>query len=351
MGSVKMDDLQTGQVLSGNVYSNEGALVAKAGSIVNEKLKYRLLEFKVTEVDVVGEDKSIFDHKMIIQLQAMDILQKAMRKYVIQMGTSKERKVAARISSLVERTIIAKEVSRTLYNLRAIDNYRFEHTINVCVLCTAYAVLNNFPKEELKTVLLASILHDIGHLLIPKATIEKPGPLRELEKKKMKLHSQLGYKLILSQNFSEEVARVAYEHHERINGTGYPRGLKGKDLSQLSKLLMVADVYDALTSDRTYRRRYTPQEAKEYFMATSGDLFDHDIVKTFFATIPQYPTGSMVLLNTGEVGIVKEQCAWNYSRPEVIIYYGEDKLELKTPKQVKLCEHDNLTKYVVDILT
>jgi len=190
--------------------------------------------------------------------------------------------------------------------LKAIDSYTFSHSVNVAIYAAALAHFLGHSTAEINGICLAGLLHDIGKLDIPRKIVEKPGPLTEDEYKIMQKHALLGYlRLKKTPHINENVLAAVSQHHEKIDGSGYYRGLKGDEIHPWAIILAVADVYDALTTDRVYRTALLPHEGAEILMAScSLNHLEFNAVKFFTEKIPFYPPGTRVVLNTGEIGYI-----------------------------------------------
>ncbi len=229
--------------------------------------------------------------------------------------------VAADISTLVTHNpVILSHVAI----LKAIDNYTFSHSINVAIYASALAYFLGSRPDELREICLAGLLHDIGKLDIPRKIVEKPGPLTDSEYKIMQQHARFGcWRLKNIPYISENVLVAVSQHHEKIDGTGYYQNLKGSQIHPWAIILAVADVYDALTTDRVYRMALLPHEGAEILMAScSLNHLEFNAVKVFTENIPFYPPGTRVVLNTGEIGRIIA-CHDNVPlRPVVNINHG-----------------------------
>lgn len=211
--------------------------------------------------------------------------------------------VAADISALIVRN---PAIFSHVTMLKAIDSYTFSHSVNVAIYATVLAYYLGSTSIELKEICLAGLLHDIGKLDIPQNIVEKPGPLTDSEFKIMQQHALFGYQRLKEiPLISEKVLTAVSQHHEKIDGSGYYQNLKGGGIHPWAVILAVADVYDALTTDRVYRMALLPHEGAEILMGCcSLDHLEFNAVKTFTAKIPFYPPGARVVLNTGETGHV-----------------------------------------------
>jgi len=163
------------------------------------------------------------------------------------------------------------------------DNETFQHTVRVAQIAIAIARRFNLDTQTIENLRRGALLHDVGKLGIPDTILRKPGPLDSEEQAIMRQHALLGYKLLKPIKYLEGALVVPYYHHERWDGTGYPRKLKGEEIPLLARIFAVADVYDAMTSDRPYRPALTAQEAIEYIRSQSGKHFDPQSVEAFLA--------------------------------------------------------------------
>ncbi|MDN5345186.1 MAG: hypothetical protein PWQ18_1300 [Clostridia bacterium] len=188
--------------------------------------------------------------------------------------------------------------------LKDLDPYSSRHSLNVTVLATLLGSKLGLSQEELMVIGVGAMLHDIGKLEVPPEILLKPGKLSSEEFAVIKRHPQAGYER-LEGVVREEVRCVALDHHERCNGSGYPRRLKREELSLAARCVAIADVYDAVTTDRCYRPRYLPHEGMELLMmeSTLGNL-DMELVQVFLRAIASYPVGTTVRLTTGEIARV-----------------------------------------------
>ena len=186
------------------------------------------------------------------------------------------------------RDIILDEVSakidqvESIHQLRVVDEYTFSHGVNVSSICSALAFKFDFNEKDTQDLALAAFLHDIGKSKIPVDILNKAKPLAPKELDIMKQHTKYGYEIIKSQmGLPEKIALVALEHQEKYNGAGYPKGLKGKEISLFSQITSIADVYDALVSQRVYKDAMTPAEAIKLMIAEGSKAFNPFILYKF----------------------------------------------------------------------
>ena len=187
------------------------------------------------------------------------------------------------------------------------DNYTYAHCVNVAVISIILGISLNLSKKNLTYLCIGALIHDIGKSFIPKEILQKPGKLTHEEFEIIKNHPRYGYDFLRkSFNLSSHIKLIVLQHHERFDGLGYPNGIIGNKISYLARIVSIADVYDALTSDRPYKRAMCPSDALEYLMSNAGTLFDHDIINVFCKIIIPFPQGTIVSLSNGDIGVVEE---------------------------------------------
>jgi HD-GYP domain-containing protein (c-di-GMP phosphodiesterase class II) len=224
-------------------------------------------------------------------------------------------------------------------DIRTYDDYTYAHSLNVAILATVIGKVLGLSRQSLYELAMAAVLHDTGKMFIDKKILNKPGKLTPDEFSEIKKHCALGFNF-LSQNLNivETCKTTALQHHEAYDGNGYPSGLSGNDIHLFGRIVCVADVYDALTSDRPYHKAMLPSDAIEFIMSEYNSKFDPEIVDAMIKKIAPYPLGTCVKLSNGLDAIVVK----NYessslrpvlkiinSSPEVFIDLTHDRSALK----------------------
>lgn len=207
------------------------------------------------------------------------------------------------------------------------DRNSWHHSMNCCVYSISLARHLNLRDDEMLTLGLCGLLHDIGKTRIPQVILSKKTKLDADENEIMRSHTTLGHNIIMSLpgGLSSVIAEVAHNHHERIDGKGYPRGLAGTQISPYSRIVAIANMYDALTTDSVYENGKTHFEAIDIMLSQSRTHLDETLLKAFIQCIGVFPAGSAVEMNSGEIGIVVEINQQKKLRPKIMLLSDKNK--------------------------
>jgi putative nucleotidyltransferase with HDIG domain len=245
---------------------------------------------------------------------------------------------AAQVTELVED--ISASVLRnpsaliSLARLKNADEYTYMHSVAVCALMIALARQLNLDEELVREAGMAGLLHDIGKMMIPEEILNKPGKLTDAEFSTVRSHPEAGGRILReSLQISPIVLDVCMHHHEKVDGSGYPHGLKGDGISLFAKMGAVCDVYDAITSDRAYKRGWDPAESIRKMAEWCKGHFDEAVFKAFVKSVGIYPTGSLVRLESGRLGVVMDQHESSLLTPRVKVFFSA-KSKTPLPQQI-----------------
>lgn len=202
--------------------------------------------------------------------------------------------------------------------LKVSDEYTFKHSVDVATIAMLIAKQSGMQKSDVYNVGIAGLLHDVGKSKIPTDMLNKAGKLTEQEFEFMKQHTLLGYQILKEKSdVGQEIMLAVLQHHEKINGLGYPLGLKEKDISPYAKILAIADIYDALVTERAYKKAFSQQDAIEMIMAMTDELDVH-YMRDFLDIVILYPVDSVVMLSNGERAKVVRNTPHYPLRPTVV---------------------------------
>ena len=211
----------------------------------------------------------------------------------------------------------------SLARLKTADDYTYMHSVAVCALMIALARQLDLDEELTQRLGIAGLLHDLGKALMPMDVLNKPGKLTDEEFAIIKTHPEKGYQLLLGSTGADDIALdVVLHHHEKTDGSGYPKHLKGSEISLFAKMGAVCDVYDAITSNRPYKAGWDPAESLRKMAEWANGHFDPTVFQAFVKSLGIYPIGSLVKLNSGRLGIVIDQSEKSLLTPRIKVFYS-----------------------------
>lgn len=224
----------------------------------------------------------------------------------------------------------------SLARLKTADNYSYMHSIAVCALMIGLARRMGLDEHQVHLAGVAGLLHDIGKSKVPLEVLNKPGALDAEEWVIMRSHPRWGYELLLPQGLDDAVTDACLHHHEKVDGTGYPDGLKQDDISLMARMTAVCDVYDAITSDRPYKQGWHPAIALQRMAQWAPHHFDKAIFEQFVQTVGIYPLGSLVRLQSQHLAVVLDVSPNCLLTPKVRRFYCLSQQRRITPEILDL---------------
>lgn len=350
MRKVFLPDLETGMKLARDVYLDDGRILLLAGFAIRPKYVQRLESYRIPFVYVedthesmpVPNEERIYEEAHQAMHEVMDNVREGNALDVAVMKQT--------VHEIVDSLLFDDTIFMNTTGIRDIDNYTYLHSVDVCIYSLITGKHMGLPKEELYELGLGAILHDIGKCRIPLEILNKPSRLTRDEYLEMMQHSQYGVDITHStMNLSERIVHIIEQHHEKWDGSGYPAGLTGTKIERFARIVAVADVYDALTANRVYRKRYMPHEAAEYLMAQAEFQFDTDIIRSFLEKISIYRENMVVMLNTGEIARVLPARGVITLRPKVLVITRKDGPPVLAPYELDLATHP--TTFINEILS
>ncbi len=332
--------VKPGMINAQALYNSEGKILLAAGTALTDFCLERLIRLGIPSLYIRDEltgdltipevisEKTRVDTIKIVR-QVFDQIQTASPINLLSLKTGVDiilDELLAHTNSLVQAV-----------DIRTSKDYLYAHSVNVCVLSLMTGISLNYNTLQLKELGVGALLHDIGNIFIPNQLLLKPKKLTKTEYQKVKGHPQRGFEILKQYpDIPPLSAHIAYQHHERIDGSGYPQGLKGSDIHEYARIVAIADVYDALLADRLYRPSFQPYAAMREIIRGTYTLFDPRIVAAFMENITMYPVGSLVKLNNEEIGIVVDVNKQSQHRPIIRLLLNEQGKEITAGNEIDL---------------
>ena len=319
-------NLRPGMVPVQSVYNAKGASYLVKGIPLTEQYIQRLRQLGIRELYVTSTMP-----ELPIKLPE-DVLQEETRHmavdHVYQLFESFQQQqlmdiepVERAADAIVGDLVLRRKNLVQLNDIRTYDMYTFAHSVNVAVLSAIIGTLCNLDTKRMHQLTLGSLLHDLGKTRVPQGILNKQGRLTKEEFDIIRQHPRWGSEMILSMKMpgTAMFAICARQHHEHVDGRGYPYGIEGPQIHLFGRISAIADVYDALTSVRPYKKPYPPHVAYNIMINCSPGQFDRDLLTLFFANVALYPVGTVLQLTSGYC-IVKEVTFGQTGRPRVILF-------------------------------
>lgn len=352
MRLVSINHVKPNGNLARTIYDGQGRVLLAKGTALTEHYLKRLEDLGISSVyidDGLSSDIEVEDVvSETTRLQVIQTAQDALRK--VKAGSSLESKrVREAVGDIVDEILRTKEIIVHLTDIRSMRDHTFGHSANVCILSLLTGLAMGYDQSKLKDLGTGALLHDVGKAIVPEDIVNSKKVFSADEYQLIRKHVDYGFDILRkTDNINVIAAHVAWQHHERFNGSGYPRHLAGKNILEFARIVAIADVYDALATDRPYRSRHLPHEVIEIIRAGQGSDFDPDIAIEFIRNIAPFPKGSIVLLNTGQKGVIWGVKKDFPTRPNVKLLYDKKGNRVEGDQFIDLMKE--LTVFVIDVV-
>ncbi len=350
MRKVHIDKVQLGTRLARTIFNSDGGVLLSKGIEIKESFIDKLKSHGITEIyleDELSENVVVDDIVRETTRNEAVVLVKSMMNNYLFSSSVDVGAVKAMVNKIIDELLINDDILHNLSEIKSVDDYTFEHSVNVCILSLITGIGLGFDVQKLRDLGTGAMLHDIGKLCIPREILKKPSQLTVEEFEEIKKHTVFGYEILKKSGKVNLVsAFIAFGHHERYDGSGYPLQLKSDNIQQCARIVAVADVYDALTSDRVYRKKLKPNEVFEYITSLGAHHFDPKVIESFVRYVTIYPVGTGVMLNTRERGLVIKANKNTPTRPVIRVIYDERQKRLGNFYEMDLTEKNNI--FIID---
>ena len=322
-----------GIIISKDVKSYQGITLVAKDSVLNQYILDRLTNMGILYIwtyssHVPAAKVTLANSKQVeaSYAEAILVVKQVLRE--LSSGGKLNYHKITQLSELVYGSVNdSANVIKCLNNIRDKNEDTYAHCVNVAFYSMLIAKWLTLPKEKIEEVIQAGLLHDIGKVEIPDEILNKPGKLLEFELEIMQRHSLIGYYCLKNiTEISQPIKEAVLSHHERVDGSGYPYGLKGDEIDLYAKIIAIADVYDAMTQDRVYKKGVNPFVAFEMFQTVGMGTFDVHILNVFLKNIAVNFTGLKVIMENGEHGEIVYVPPYEITKP--IILNGSSFIDL-----------------------
>ena len=285
-------------------------------------------------------DRSLFKDEIARARQLIGEVKEATKKLMHDTRLGKRMDIE-QVDGLVDRmsdsVLNDKDALVSLLRIKNVDEYTYLHSMAVSALCMSFTQGLGFDAAQVKQIGIGGLLHDIGKMRVPNEILNKPGPLTEKEFEIMKQHVKAGEAVLREYtSLDESCTCVTSHHHERLDGTGYPEGLKGDEISLSGQIAAIVDIYDALSSERCYKKAMFPTSALSKLFEWSRSYLNRDLVEKFIAHLGIYPIGTLVRLENHLVGVVVDHGEKDLLHPVVRAVVDARKAKPITPVDIDL---------------
>jgi len=340
-------DLIEDDILAENIINGNKLLLKKGETLdklkINQLIKLGI-EWVCVETldfpDVVDlEDKGL---KPLLNHEIIDYAKRKISDVVKDINEEErfDSKMINELSEVIFESIAAnykEDVFLNLVKLKNYDEYTFTHQLNVSILSTLISLEMEIEKDKIKKITFSSLIHDVGKLKVPLSILNAPRSLTSQEFEAIKSHPIIGEKIALNSGINDELILAGIlQHHERISGNGYPYGLKGDRISLLGRIIAVADVYDALTTNRPYKKAWSPYNAMSNLIQ-SVSIFDSRVMSSLIRIFGIYPPGTRLTLSNGQKCVVVGTKKGKIYRPLVFCSDGKI-IDLSERKDLNIVE-------------
>lgn len=310
MRLILIDEAQPGMILGKTIYREEdGQILLRANSVLKSHYIDKIKELKYEYIYILNPGETAANNnlqpiKEDTKIKALNAIKSTIEtfKRTAELNITKIKEI---ILEMIDQILKSPEIVYNLNEINHHDKYTYMHSVNVSILALMTGSVMGLDHKNLELLGISALMHDIGKTSIDATLLNKPGKLEDHEYQIIKEHASKGYE-ILKDSFKQSYlpAHVALQHHERVDGSGYPKGLNGGKIHNFAKIVAVADVFDAITSNRVYQNAQPVYIGIQEIVQNMGHKYDQDVVNYFTRVVAPYPTGTVLTMSNGDKAIV-----------------------------------------------
>ncbi len=343
MRIIPIDKVKPGMVIARAVIGSKGEILLSSGVKIDETYIKRIKEIGVPALYIRDGNIGKVEYDDVISEQTRQEALKVTKDVMNSVRLSSDfdfKKVKKVVDDLVSELLTSKDLLIALVDMRAANEVGFFHGVNTTVLSVITGIAMGYDTKKLGQLACGALFHDIGTIMLPPELMKKQAPLSAEENEQIMKHPELGFNILRKkEGVSLMSAHVALQHHEKYDGTGYPRGLAGDDISEFARIVAIAAIYDNLVSIGVEAKRVLPHQAIEHLTLYSDKWFDAQILQVFIRTIAVFPLGTVVLLNSGETALVTKVNKKYPTRPVVRVFKNKGGRRVNPPFEIDLAKN------------
>ena len=334
---ININESKPGMILANDICNKYGVVIVPERTVLDIGIINRLAILGIEEIEIDNAlNRPSF--KSTVAVKYSDNVQKIR---ALLNDISNGRDINLEKVNMVSDSILLdfkenRNVFDCIHQIRTADEYTYNHCVNVSLISLLIGKWMDLDDNRLRVLVKAGLLHDVGKSQIPDEILNKPGKLTDEEFSIVKKHSKLGFDILSTTHIDENISNAALMHHEREDGTGYILGLKSVRIHEYAKIVAVADIFDAMTSNRVYKKKKSPFAAFDFFKNEAFSILDQKILDIFLNNLPFYYVNDYVKLDDGRSGQIIFIDPANPSRP--VIKAKEDFIDLRQDNKRKIME-------------
>ncbi len=338
---VSVYECKPGVQIAEDIYNDSGVLIAAENMILDENTINRIENLGIIRVKVYenNDDMIVVSGTELFRAQYDDNVE-TLKSILHDISTGRDigpDRVNHATDSIIFRINENRDIVNCVNDMHDSEEYLYTHSVNVSLLSMLIGKWMKYDYRRMKSLVTSAYLHDIGKIKIAPEILNKPGRLTEAEYDEVKKHSSYGFKIVEQMpEMNDDILKGILMHHEREDGSGYPFGLKGQQIHPFAKIIAVADMYDAMTSNKAYRKMICPFDVIENIEKDYFGILDHRVVSVFLHNIASYYIGDFVKLSNGDIGEIIYINQNNVSKP--ILKANNQFIDLTVKKDIRIVE-------------
>lgn len=345
MRRTSLADLVPGMIVARTVFDSNSRPLLVQNALLTQEYITRLHELGIGSV-YVKDGLADIEVPQIISDKVFSAVSSDLHQSLNRLTNQRSidvKSLKRSVALLIEDIISNRNLLIQLEDIHTYNDYLLFHSINVAVFSIMTGLTMGYPEGNLSDLGIGALLHDLGMIFLDPAILDKPGELTPIEREQVKQHTEFGFNILrTNREIPTTAAHIAYQHHEQLDGMGYPRHLSRKQILEYAKIAAIADTFDAIVSDRPYRKGYSMTEGVLVLKKLANTHFDPEIVEAFSSNVAIYPVGSLLHLNTGHIAVVTSITKLNSTRPVIHVVGDQRGRLLQQPFEIDLMKTNDV---------